>query len=128
MARFVYSDISSTFETSTGGTVKTVHDIECIKQSIKNIFSTVSGERVRSPIGSSLIRHLFEPMNQITVRRIRDEISRAIRTYEPRVELINTQVLPDFDGNFYNISLEYVVSGVNRKDVFTTRLRRLSGD
>ena len=126
MKSHTYSDIDSTFTITDGGNVKVVYDLDAINQSIRNIFATIAGERVRNPIGSALIRHLFEPMSSLTTKKIRQEITNSITFFEPRVQVLNLQVIPHHDMNFYQIEVEYVITGLNRRDIFSTRLRRLS--
>ncbi|EKN07527.1 GPW/gp25 family protein [Parabacteroides johnsonii] len=59
-----------------------------IEESLRILFSTSPGERVgRYDYGCPLRRYVFEPMTEQTVRRMRDDITRAVILFEPRIEL-----------------------------------------
>ena len=59
-----------------------------IRESLNVLFSTSPGERVnRYDYGCPLRRYAFEPMTVQTLNRMRNDISRAVILYEPRIEL-----------------------------------------
>lgn len=118
-----YSDFATGLDVTQSGNVKIVYDEEVIFQSLRHIFATVSGERVRNPIGSALIRYLFEPVTQETSREIRTEIKENIERWEPRVNLLRIFVRPDENNNRYQIRLEIDIPLLRKKTVFSTRLR-----
>lgn len=123
---YKYSDADSRLRKTTTGNVLIKYDEDVIEQSIKTIFATISGERVRSPFGSSLVRFLFEPMTRITTKRIRRTIIGAIEQYEPRVQLITTDVTPNYDNHFYEVIVQYRVVGLKGLYQTSTRLRQLT--
>lgn len=84
------------------------NDIEAIRNSIRNIFTTRKGQKLLTPeFGSSLEQYLFEPITEIYARAIGDDILTAIERYEPRIEVLKVYVLPNPDENQYNISVAY---------------------
>lgn len=84
------------------------NDLEAIKNSVRNIFSTRKGQKLLTPeFGSSLEQYLFEPITEIYARAIGDDILTSLEKYEPRIEVLKVLVLPNPDQNQYNISVAY---------------------
>ena len=54
---------------------------------------------------------LFENLDDVSAITIRDEIEYSINTYEPRVELLNVDSLPNYDNNEYNVVITYQIKG-----------------
>lgn len=124
---YIYSDFNSKLKQKPDGDIEILYDEDVIVQSIKNIMATVSGERVRNPIGSSLVRYLFEPMDEEVADDIRNLINDMIKTYEPRVEVARINVQANFDGNFYDVVMNLRIRNLNRPVRVATRLRALNG-
>lgn len=126
---YVYSDFDPHLKNDGVGNVKTFYDMDAIEQSIKNIMLTVQNERVRNPIGSGLIQFLFRPMNNDTVRDIRNEIKRLILRWEPRVILTRLDVTPNYDQNYYDLDMTFRVKSLgNVQRNFSTKIRSLTGN
>jgi phage baseplate assembly protein W len=91
-------------------TVKSGMDI--ISESITQILMTNPGERVGRPFfGVGLSRLLFEPMDQVTVDSLQQQIVEQIQSYEPRADLTGVNV--EFDEESNSI---YVKIGFRRKN------------
>lgn len=120
---YTFSDFDSQLQITNSGNVKVVYDIDVILQSIKHIFTTVSGERVRSPFGGSLIRFLFQPMNEDLVYDIRRAIVQTINKFEPRVEILNINIFPNYDANYYDITLDLYIREINESAQYNAKLR-----
>ena len=74
---------------------------------------TVPGERPFNPaLGSNVSRLLFDPMDQMTSMNIRSEIEHTINTFEPRVELLDVIVTPQYDDNAYDIVIKFKIIGI----------------
>lgn len=59
-----------------------------IKESLRILFSTSPGERVnRYDYGCPLRRYVFEPLTAQTLVRMRNDITRAVILFEPRITL-----------------------------------------
>jgi phage baseplate assembly protein W len=83
-------------------------DLDAIKNSIRNIFSTKKGQKILSPeFGASLEQYLFERVDIFFGNLIGEEILRNLSLYEPRVEVIRIDVLPIPDQNEYKIKVLY---------------------
>ena len=85
-----------------------------IARSVRNIVMTLPGEKPFAPnFGSRVSALLFENMDEITSSLIVDEIRTSIANYEPRVELLTLEVIPDFEGNSYEVTIIYNIIGVD---------------
>lgn len=125
MPNYVYSDVNKTLKTNSTGNYVVEYDVDSIKQSIRLILSTVTGEIVRSPVGSSLYGLLFEPMNRDTETAIRLEIFDAITRHEPRVRITNIDIDSDYENNLYDISIDMVVKKITNNLKFRIKLRSM---
>jgi phage baseplate assembly protein W len=91
-----------------------------IARAIRNLVLTYPGERLfNANLGSRISRSLFENIDPISANSIKNEIEYTIRTYEPRVELTEVIVDPDYDANNFNVTIIYNIIGV---DVPTQKL------
>lgn len=120
-----YTDLDSFLKITPNGTVKTTTNYDCIVQSIKTILATVSGERVRNPIGSSLIGVLFEGISGDAAALIKNIIERDIGRYEPRASIQEIKVTPLYDINEYDLKIRFSVLGGEQVNSFDTRLKSL---
>ncbi len=120
---YVYSDMKPTLEITRDGNVSKNYDVDVIVQSIRTILATVSGERVRNPIGARVVRLLFEPMSDDLARRLRTEILETIIRYEPRVSPDAFSVVPNYDNNSYEIYMLLRIEGIQRPIKEVLRLR-----
>ena len=126
MKDYVYSDIQHPLIVRQCGNVGIVYDDDVIVQSIKSILATVAGERVRSPMGSSLLRYLFEPMSKNAENDIRDIMVRDIMKHEPRLSNLRVFVRANFDENFYDVIVLAAVNEVRRPIELRTRLNSMA--
>ena len=81
-------------------------DINAVKNSIANILSTKKSEKILSPeFGLRLEDYLFEPITDTTATAIATDITNAITNFEPRVQIVNLQVVPYPDQYLFQINL-----------------------
>ena len=64
-------------------------------------------------LGSRISRSLFENIDTISASLIEDEIRNTIDNFEPRVELINVVVAPNYEDNEFNVTISYNIVGVD---------------
>ena len=87
-----------------------------VKQAILNLLLTQKGERIYDPeYGSDLKSHLFEPLDFGTAGSIKDNISKTIDTYEPRVSIETLLVEPNLESNGFDVRLDFQV--LSRADI-----------
>lgn len=123
---YVYSDVNPFLTITSAGNIPILVDEEVVLQSVKTIISTVSGERVRNPIGTRLLRLLFQPMNDDLSRQIRSELTTAILRHEPRVDIMSFNISPNYDGNYYDTNIIMRIKGIQGSRSIRTRLRSFS--
>tara|TARA_Y100000356_G_C11131162_1_gene220138 strand:- start:5 stop:406 length:402 start_codon:yes stop_codon:yes gene_type:complete len=88
-------------------------NINAINRSIRNIVLTIPGEVPFNPnFGSHIGASLFENMDEFSAREIKNEIMMSIRNYEPRVNLNEVIVRPNFDANTFDVIVKYDVIGI----------------
>ena len=83
-----------------------------IARSIKNLVFMQKGEKFFDPdFGSELSASLFENIDDVTAITMRDDIDYMIKTYEPRVDLINVEIIPNYDNNQMDAVIIYSIKG-----------------
>ena len=110
-----FKDLSMTFKTNPlNGDLIALKNASAISRALKNIVLTGRGEKFFDPdFGSGVSESLFENLDEVTAIGIRDEIEYSIANYEPRVDLINVDVIPDYDGNQYHVVIAYIITGID---------------
>ena len=109
-----FKDISMSFKVSplTFDLIANKNET-AIARSIRNLILTAPGERPFNPeLGSEVSRLLFNPMDDITTDSLREQISNTINNFEPRVNLRQVVVQPNFDVGEYDISIRYDIVGI----------------
>jgi len=88
---------------------------EAVKNSIRNLLLTNRGERFFNPdLGSDIRSLLFENMSTVTSNNLKVLVTNTIENYEPRAELLDVSVVPDFENNAYAITIVFNV--INNSD------------
>ena len=85
-----------------------------IARSIRNIVFTSPGEKIFNPeFGSEISKVLFENIDEISAISIKDEIETWIRNYEPRVNLEEVDIEPNYDNNQFDVRINYRIVGID---------------
>ena len=110
-----FKDISMSFETNPlNDDLVSLSDTRAIARSIRNIVFTSPGEKFFNPdFGSRISESLFENVDDVSALAIEDEIKSSIINFEPRVNLLNTNVVPNPDDNEMNVTIEYEITGID---------------
>ena len=110
-----FKDISMSFETNPlNDDLVSLSDTSAIARSIRNIVFTSPGEKFFQPdFGSRISESLFENVDTVSALAIEDEIRSSIINFEPRVNLLDTTVVPNPDNNEMNVTIEYEVVGLD---------------
>ena len=110
-----FKDISMSFETNPlNDDLVSLSDRSAIARSIRNIVFTSPGEKFFNPdFGSRISESLFENVDEVSALAIEDEIKSSIINFEPRVNLLNTKVVPNPDDNEMNVTIEYEITGID---------------
>lgn len=94
--------------------IKVNYDVDAVRNSIVNIFTTSPGEKVLSPqFGIDLTYFLFEPCTEATADIIADLILRELPRFEPRITVnkLDIEVLPDEQA--YNVNMQLSIPSLN---------------
>ena len=110
-----FKDLSMSFEVNPiNDDLISVKNRTAIARSIRNLVFTVPGERFfNEDLGSKVSQVLFDTVDDISAASIKDEIEETIIKYEPRVELKDIRVEPDFDNLNFNVTIVYDVVGID---------------
>ena len=110
-----YKDLSMSFKSNPlNDDLIGLKNESAIARSIRNIVFTLPGEKFFDPnFGSDISQSLFENIDEISAVTIREEIEYSIRTYEPRVNLLEVESIPNFDNNEYNVVITYEIIGAD---------------
>jgi uncharacterized protein len=98
-------------------TVKMVEREDDIKESLRVLLTTRTGERVMEPkFGCNLDDYLFESLDATTVTIIRDKVETAILYFEPRIDVKNVtlDLSRELEGVVL-IEVDYVVRTTNSR-------------
>jgi phage baseplate assembly protein W len=108
-----FKDISMTFQANPlNFDLIGLKNENAIARSIRNIVFTLPGEKFfNQNFGSRISAALFENIDEISANLILNEITQSIIRYEPRVELIDVLVDPDFDNNSFDTRIQYLIIG-----------------
>ena len=110
-----FKDISMSFEKNhLNDDLISLSNTSAIARSIRNIVFTSPGEKFFNPnFGSRISESLFENVDEVSALAIEDEIKSSIINFEPRVNLLNTNVVPNPDDNEMNVTIEYEINGID---------------
>lgn len=83
-----------------------IYDTNCILHSLFELFRTPKGARVLVPTyGSSLYTYIGKSITDLTCLSIKTTLEYDIKTWEPRVKVLNTVVSPEEDNSTINIEI-----------------------
>ena len=106
--------------------IDVLYDLESVKNSIVNAFTTVPGQKILNPTyGINLTQYIFEPVDPFISMIIQDDIMTKLPDMEPRVSISNVSVVGDPENQSYNIELQIDVpsldiTGVSLKSELTS--------
>jgi phage baseplate assembly protein W len=122
-----YKDLDFTFKQNPNtNDVGIKRNNDSIKQSVLNILRTNHGERpFNFDFGANLRRYLFENMSNITAAQMSTSINTALRNYEPRLEVLNTNIQSKPQDNEVYITVTGRVLSSNEVLDITTTIERL---
>ena len=110
-----FKDLSMSFKFNPlSGDLIALKNENAIARAVRNIVLTSPGEKFFDPdFGSSVSEILFENVDDITAVSIQDEIRNCLNNYEPRVDLIDVNVDPNFDENQFDVKITYRIVGID---------------
>lgn len=122
---FLFKDLHLDFEKSyvfdtfaqrkiQGNDLKVSYDESAIYNSLRNLFNTKPGQRFLFPLyGLDLNQFLFEAITQENAQLIGEKIARSIENFEPRVTLMECNIVAKPDDNQYDITIVVQIPSIN---------------
>jgi len=87
---------------------------ESVRQAILIILGTAKGERAMRPdFGCGIYDLVFEVNSASTAGRVAQSVREALLEFEPRVDVLDIQALPQNNGEVLLISIDYEVRATN---------------
>ena len=125
--QITYKDLDFTFKQNPNtNDVGIKKDNAAVIQSCLNILRTNHGERPFDyEFGANLRAYLFENMNNITAANIGTSVNIALQNYEPRLEVLNTNVHTTEEDNDVYITVTGRVRSTNEIIDVSTTIERL---
>ena len=122
-----YKDLDFTFKQNPNtNDVGIKKDNASIIQSVLNILRTNNGERpFNYNFGANLRAYLFENMTQITAASMSTSINTALANWEPRLEVLNTNIQAKASENEVFITVTGRIKSSNEIVDITTTIERL---
>lgn len=122
----VWKDIDIMLNKKQDGDIADMTEIEAIKNSLRNICTTLQGERRMLPeFAMPIYELLFEPIDEITSYALANEILQAIHVWDDRIVVENINVEADYDHNQYNVTLTFRIKTSNNTDSVNFVLKTL---
>jgi|TARA_B110000858_G_scaffold170939_1_gene201063 phage baseplate assembly protein W len=122
-----YKDLDFTFKQNPNtNDVGIKKNNAAVIQSCLNIIKTNHGERPFDyHFGANLRAYLFENMDNITAANMSTSINTALRNYEPRLEVLNTNIQAKADSNEVFITVTGRVVSTNEIIDISATIERL---
>jgi phage baseplate assembly protein W len=103
---------------------KTYSTKDQIKSNLINLLLTDKGERIMNPeFGADVRRSLFDNITESNNESLRLKIIDAINIFIPEIELGSVDIIPDFDYNTLNITINYRLIISNTPDQVTVQFQ-----
>ena len=108
-----FKDISLSFEPHpVTKDLAILKNERAISRSIRNIVETIPGERYFDPdFGSDVRSSLFANIDFGIIGVVESQILESIANYEPRVDNVQVEVLPEYDNNALEVTVIYDIIG-----------------
>ena len=118
----VYKDFDITFKAHpVTGSLVIRKNAESIKQAVKNLIMTKFYERPYRPtFGSGVPNALFDLITPVTIETLKRSIEDAIKSFEPRADLIDVKIGSYDERNAISISIFF--RPINGRAVVQTTL------
>lgn len=122
-----YSDVTIGFNKSPlSGNLAKVTDAQSIMQALKTLLLTNQGERLYNiDMGSKIRASLFDPLDNITASTIKTSITQAISNYEPRVNILQLNVIPSEELNAFKVNLFFNIINIPEVQQLNITLKRV---
>lgn len=101
--------------------LKTDFDEHAIANSLRNLFSTKPKQRILDPeYGLRFEQFLFEKVTIQNARLIARKIEQGVERFEPRVKILNIEVIANEVKRRYEILLNLTIPSINKNIVYSS--------
>ena len=108
--------------------LKTDYDLDAIKNSLFNLFTTLPGQKILNPVyGLNLMQFIFTNLSEANARLIGKVIFEGTELFEPRVNILNINVDVNYDQNQYTINMRVNVPSLNLSNISIKGVLKDSG-
>lgn len=123
----IYSDFDVSFTPHpVTGDVLMVNGTNSVVQSLMNLIQINNYEKPFHPeIGSNIRALLFEPLDPIVAGSLKTELQALIENFEPRVDIIDIDVTPDYGNDLFNVTIEFFVLNNTQPITISAFLQRV---
>lgn len=98
---------------------------DSVKEALKNLILTDKGERLFQPLlGCDVRQSLFDNMTPASITVIEQSIKDTINNFEPRVSVVNIEVIPEYDNYRVRINISFYVRNSQAPVNFSVFLER----
>lgn len=109
-----YNINNNLFQKNEINDFKLDYDIDAIRNSLVNLFTTAPGEKILNPeYGLDLRKYLFSPATIEVAESIREHIYIQIARFEPRIVLTDVRILIYEDVNEFDITISFNIPYLN---------------
>ena len=110
-----YKDLSMSFKQNPlNNDLIVLRNENAIARSIRNIILTIPGEKFfNEDFGSNVSKLLFDKLDPLTALEIKEQITFSIVNYEPIADLLQVDVVPDYDDGEFDVVITYKIVGVD---------------
>lgn len=121
----LYSDLPLNFTPNPNtGEVKPASGEKAVRLALLNLIRTPVGSRPYNPnFGSRVFDYLFKPSDPLTEDNLTEDLAYAIRTWEPRVDLISIETNMEDYG--IEIIIEYYAKGFPQPQQVSTVINKV---
>jgi len=93
-----------------------ISDLDLVKLDLLNHIFTRRGERVMMPtFGTRIPDMAFEPLDEVTIDIVRNDLM-SVFNFDPRVQLLDLAVIPNYDGNALTAAARLLYVELNMVD------------
>jgi len=117
---YVFKDISPVDSDirQLNGDVPASIDGAAIQNGVNNMFLFARGERVLLPdFGNNLYKYVYEGVTNLVGNKIVFEIRQMFKKWEPRVEIIDLQVVPLPEEHAFNVTMVYTIPSLDKNNI-----------
>lgn len=111
-----FTDLDALFEANpNSGDVSVRTNERAVKFAVRSLVMTSNYERLfHSEIGTPVKRLLFDNMDDMFVLTMTESITQVLNNYEPRIDVLNVDVVPVPDNNRVYITVVFRIKNTEK--------------